>query len=252
MAEIHVPKDAQYIVIELINLAQQVESDNDYTMDYEFLDSEETRRFSRNLESLVRALHLLPYKWCKVDPFEYRCRIVKSRVIDFWILSFCPLYHKLSEETKEFAVPKQIFDFTQAFGEVSDIAEVGPLVTEMRMDLSKLRDIIAIRSKIETQTASLGNESIVDQNKLFKISPDNRTAYLDGEEYILNEKEGAVIRYLYEMSQEGFPNVEKQVLIDIGCGEQSSVTEVRLIFSDRNTYRALVRHVEKGMYRLNI
>lgn len=97
---------------------------------------------------------------------------------------------------------------------------------------------------------SFGNSSSV--NQAFRLSPDGLTAYLNDEVHILNKRESAVISHLYEKHKQGWPNVDKQTLIDIGCGEKSEVCEVRLIFSDRKIHRALVKYAGKGMYRLNI
>ena len=125
-------------------------------------------------------------------------------------------------------------------------------LSSTRQLLFELRRKIVIRVNLETLSTDSQKECTIYIGEDFRLSSNNRTAYMHDKEYILNEKEGTVIRHLYEKLQEGFPNVEKQTLIDIGCGKQSNVTDVRNIFSDRETYRALVKNVGKGLYRLNI
>ena len=209
-------------------------------------------KFDQDLDYLARALHLLPFRWCKVDPIEYKCKIIESKLTDFWFLFFFGHHPRLSAGPQDFIVPKQIFDVTKMLGVETDADKVKMLVTEVRRELSKLRESIVIRSGIKMKTPGSTDWSSRSPGNSFEISADNRTAYLNDKEYRLNEKEGAVIRHLYEKSKQRFQSVEKHDLIDIGCGAKSTVTDVRDIFSDRGTYKALVKNAGKGLYKLNI
>lgn len=252
MSEIHVPYDAKNILIRIVNAAQQVEADNDYSRDLGTIDLDEARHFQQQLDRFLTSLRLLPFSWCKIDPLEYKCKGLKSKVSGLWILAFSPISVSPSARPKEFAVPKQIFDINNLVVDKINSELRDQIATNVRELLSELYESVSIRFEVEELSKRSGQKKQNCGDRFFELSADNRTAYLNGKEYILTEKEGAVIRYLYEMSKQGFPNVEKQTLIDFGCGKQSTVTDVRDIFADRHTYRALIKHVRKSLYRLNI
>lgn len=252
MSEIHVPYDAKSILIRIVNAAQQVEADNDYSRDLGTIDLDEARHFQQQLDRLLTSLRLLPFSWCKIDPLEYKCKGLKSKVSGLWILAFSPISVSPSARPKEFAVPKQIFDINNLVVDKINSELRDRIATNVRELLSELYESVSIRFEVEELSKRSGRKKQNCGDRFFELSADNRTAYLNGKEYILTEKEGAVVRHLYEMYKEGFPNVDKQTLIDIGCGKQSTITEVRLIFSDRNTYKTLVKNAGKGLYRLNI
>ncbi len=129
-----------------------------------------------------------------------------------------------------------------------------PEFGRVRVDLQRMRRWEIMVNDLETSITQSGHavpgSSSEGAHPRFRHSPDFRSVNLDGREHSLTGRQAQVIEFLWEIYQNGTPEVSQGLILE---HLESTYTDLRNVFKGNPAWGGLVISGRtKGTYRLNL
>lgn len=259
MAEIHVPKNAKIILDEIIELAEQVEANNNYYGEYpDVVGHEEVTKFNQDFDRLHSAILLLGNRWCEMDPILYSCQtsIDREESCSLWF------FRNDSEGFDgliEHPVPIEIYDIVDEFCKPNEVPGKKRFPIEVRQRLLVLREKVIVQAKLATRVEEI---QIKDETGLHNdpkekvIKPrlinDGRSIECSKGTFEFTPPQARVIEIMWEqrIKSQGFIS-EQKILNEAKMSKTSFANVFR---SRKKEFDAIFEqhHSMKDCWRLNL
>lgn len=253
MAEIHVAKNALSILDEIIELAEQVEANNNFYRELgPAMDSLEITRFQQDFDRLKNAIDLLGFKWCEIDPLTY-CFIPTGTSGSFSQLHFMK-EKEHTGEPDEIEAPKEVKEIVEKYFDRKIPVAGNEFPAKVRQVLSLLREKLKARSNLYLDSNTDKPTEIDDTQSIItpKLINGGRTIECGKGTFNFTVQQAQVIAVMWDKrlkSQEYYS--EQIILEDAGIG---GTTFANIFKSRIEEFKAVCEQHEamKDCWRLNL
>ena len=256
MVEIHVPKRAKSILDDIIKLAEQVEANDNYYVDFpNRAKGKWILKSKKDFNDLLTAIRHLGYRWCEMDPITYFSAPI-SLLDEDWSLKFYERGVTKLENPAVFPVPFEIFRIV-AYASDFSLEQRDELVNEVLGFISQLKEKVLIKAGLADNSAEFEySEGSSQKDKDFisepRLTNAGRTIECGKGPFNFTVQQAKVIAVMWKIgtdSQDFFP---EQVILEKAKLGRTSFANV---FKSRQEEFKAVFEQHKSMrdcWRLNL
>lgn len=241
MTKIQVPEDAESILDEIIELARQVEANNNYYREYPDVGGhEEETKFNQDFDELKNSVDVLCYRWCEMDPLQYSCNCpIDSSDTSLFFGRFDMIDFN---DMLVFNVPNEIYTIVSKYSESDGPINKYVFPLEVRQQLSMLREKVIIQTRLASKSSNSENsrdENRKDRDKSSepKLINDSRTVRIGIDEHTFTAQQSIIVKIMWEKGIHSPDFWSEQTILEEAKLQSSSF--VSLFRSRRDEFKAV-------------
>lgn len=257
MTKIQVPDNAESILDEIVRLAEEVESNNNYYHEYpDLIGHEEFTKFNQDYDNLINKIDTLGHRWCLMNPIKYNCTFddYYPQSKDLW---FYEDNAELPQDAIEHCVPHEIYQVIKIGTNHESHKDRSEFVTRVRQLLSSLKEKVIVQNRQSANLAKPDHSKVINQdekNEIVKPRLINagRTIKCSKGTFDFTVQQAKVIKIMWKKginSQEFYQ--EQEILEEAGIGGTSFAN----VFKSRKEKFNAIFEQHKSMrdcWRLNL